>query len=82
MLTSIIRTFVPLIVGFLVTLGFFRNVDQVSLNELITAAVSGVYYLVVRFLEHYVSSSFGWLLGSANAPTYQNAKMAAGEMVK
>jgi hypothetical protein len=36
----------------------------------LTALSTGVYYLVVRVFEHYVSPRFGWLLGFPAAPTY------------
>lgn len=67
---SIIRVFVPLIVGFITTFGFFRDVDKDALQELLVVVITGAYYLIVRLLEHYVSGSFGWLLGKPTPPIY------------
>jgi hypothetical protein len=70
MSNSIIRVFVPLIVGFLTTFSFFRGVNEDALQELLVALITGVYYLIARLLEHYVSGSFGWLLGKPTPPLY------------
>lgn len=69
---SIIRVVVPLIVGYLTTLSFFRGVNEDALRELLVAVITGVYYLIARTLEHYVSGSFGWLLGKPSPPIYLN----------
>lgn len=72
---SLVRTFVPLIVG--TVLGWFASagitVDpafEPSLVAGLTAAFGAIYYALVRVLEVYVSPKFGWLLGLAKAPTY------------
>ncbi len=69
---SFIRTLVPLIVGYLVSLGarygFDINDDQAA--SLITVGATYAYYVVVRYLETHSNSRFGWLLGSARTPTY------------
>lgn len=70
---SIIRTYVPLIVGGV--LGFFASqgitVDP-EFEEAFTGVLmlvgSGLYYLVARLFETYVSPKLGWLLGSAKSP--------------
>lgn len=70
---SIIRTYVPLIVGGV--FGFFASqgitVDP-EFEEAFTGVLmlvgSGLYYLVARLFETYVSPKLGWLLGSAKSP--------------
>jgi hypothetical protein len=71
---SIVRTFTPIIVGFVggwfITAGI--TVDD-RFESLLTLAISGVltgvYYVAVRLLEIYVAPKFGWLLGLAKTPT-------------
>lgn len=69
---SFIRTFVPLLVGVLVSwaarYGFEIDDDQAA--SALTAIFAFVFYAVVRYLETHRSSAFGWLLGSARQPTY------------
>lgn len=69
---SLIRTFVPLLVGtvgtILLKLGIHITGD---LTPVITAGLSYVYYFLVRVFEHVGSSKWGWLLGKAAAPVYQ-----------
>lgn len=71
-LTSILRTVVPLVVGFVVTqlarLGI--EMDTALVASFVTAVISGVYYAVARWLEQ-KASKWGWLLGKAKAPTYK-----------
>jgi hypothetical protein len=73
-LVSLIRTAVPLLVGFVTSWLATRhiNINQNGVHML-TLAFEGlagmVYYLVVRVLEH-VNYRFGWLLGYAKMPTY------------
>lgn len=70
---SVVRTFCPLIVGGV--LGFFTSqgitVDP-EFEEAFTGVLmlvgSGLYYLVARLFETYVSPKLGWLLGSAKSP--------------
>lgn len=70
---SIVRTYVPLIVGGV--LGFFASqgitIDP-EFEEAFTGVLmlvgSGLYYLVARLFETYVSPKLGWLLGSAKSP--------------
>lgn len=70
---SIVRTYVPLIVGGV--LGFFASqgitVDP-EFEEAFTGVLmlvgSGLYYLVARLFETYVSPKLGWLLGSTQSP--------------
>lgn len=73
MLTSIVRTVVPALVGTLIVLAARAGLDitgDTTVTELITLAVSGAYYAVVRGLEQ-IRPWFGWLLGWASQPTYK-----------
>jgi len=73
---SIVRTIVPIIVGAVIgwatTQGIALDPEfEVSLILAITAAFQGIYYILVRLFELYVSPKFGWLLGLAKAPEYK-----------
>lgn len=72
---SLVRTFVPIVVGAVigafVTAGIELDAGfEPALIVAVTAAFQGVYYLVVRLFEKYVSPKFGWLLGLAKTPEY------------
>ena len=73
---SIIRTFVPVLVGQLITwLAAYGIMDSngavsASLITLFTIGFTTLYYAVARFLEVKVSAKFGWLLGAPKAPSY------------
>ena len=72
--TSLIRTWVPIIVGalvaYLVTLGIELDVDaQTGLVVFLTAFLQGAYYLIVRVLERRYPK-LGLLLGSESQPKY------------
>lgn len=76
LLPSIVRTVVPWAVGLLI-LWLTRigvTVEEGTLTTLVTAVVSAAYgvgyYLLVRVLETFASSRFGWLLGWAKLPIY------------
>ena len=60
MLASLIRTIVPIIVGYLAGLPIAAKlgVTSVDLTAAVTAAVTAVYYIVVRVLEQ-VAPQFG-----------------------
>jgi len=74
---SLIRTIVPLIVGQILTWaaaqGIIDSTGQVSalLIVILTTAFTTAYYTIARYLETFVSSKFGWLLGAAKAPNYE-----------
>lgn len=72
---SLVRTFVPIIVGAVV--GFFVSAGieldpefELSMTAAITSAASMLWYTLVRLFEVYVSPKFGWLLGAASQPEY------------
>ena len=72
---SLVRTVVPLVVGavvsWFVTAGIVLDPEfEGALTIAVTAGLTGVYYVVVRLLETYVTPKFGWLLGLAKEPVY------------
>jgi hypothetical protein len=79
LVTSFIRTVVPLLVGsiiaWMVSIGVElpENASQ-SLSGALTVLFTTAYYLMARVLEVKVSPKFGALLGSANKPAYPKAK--------
>lgn len=68
---SIVRTLVPVIVGFLLTLALRLGIqiDQATVTTVVQAVITGLYYVGVRFLEHYKPKA-GILLGKASPPSY------------
>lgn len=70
MRTSVIRTLVPVVVGYFSSFGICTGTDSVTLTSLVTLLITVSYYIIVRMLEHYVSASFGALLGVEATPTY------------
>jgi cation transporter-like permease len=72
---STVRTIVPIIVGAVIGWAVTQGITlddqfEVALTLTITGAFQGIYYLVVRLFETYVSPKFGWLLGLAKKPVY------------
>ena len=78
---SAVRTITPIIIGYVVAL-LTKNGLNVS-NKAVTLAVgpvvSALYYLGVRYTEHFVPQA-GWLLGHPSKPQY-DVKAAAAEAV-
>jgi hypothetical protein len=72
LLPSLIRTGVPLLVGYLLAIPVVKalGVTADQATSLVTVLLSGAYYLLVRLAEHFGSSRFGWLLGYPAAPAY------------
>lgn len=73
--TSLIRTYVPIgvgaIVSFLVTSGIEIDANaQLGLVTFLTAVLQGVYYLAARLLEKQFPAIGGLLLGSSKKPEY------------
>lgn len=73
--TSLIRTYVPIAVGaivsFLVTSGIEIDANaQLGLVTFLTAVLQGAYYLAARLLEKKFPSIGGLLLGSSKKPEY------------
>ena len=69
LLVSLRRTLVPMIVGLVAGSFLAGYVNPDALDEVVTGAVTAVYYLVVRLLESKVPA-FGLLLGSKKQPVY------------
>lgn len=72
--TSVIRTVVPFVVGWVVTLLVSKgiNVDdnlRTQLASAVTVLVGSAYYIVIRLLEK-AKPKVGVLLGAAKPPTY------------
>lgn len=72
---SLVRTYVPWIVGvilgWLVSLGIPLDPEvEAQLTIVIMGATTFVWYALVRIFEVYVSPKFGWLLGLGKAPEY------------
>lgn len=79
---SIVRTLVPIIVGWVVStlIGVGIDLDpefEVALTGFLTAAFGAVWYIGVRLLETYVTPKLGWLLGYAKAPVSYSAQSPA-----
>lgn len=71
-LPSVIRTVVPLVVGYFLAwpvAGWFGLQDD-QVTSLVTVVVTALYYALVRLAEIYVLPQIGWFLGWAAAPTY------------
>lgn len=66
--TSLIRTWVPLAVGWVIT-ALAVDVDSEALTAGLVSIVTAVYYLVARVAEQRWAPA-GWLLGSPKAPSY------------
>jgi len=71
--SSIVRTLVPIIVGAVIAFAVAHGItldDQFEslLTAALTLGFSGVYYIVIRLLETYVTPKLGWLLGLAKTP--------------
>ena len=72
--TSLVRTYVPIIVGALVawlaTFGLAIDAEATAgLIVFLTAALQGLYYIAVRLLERKFPQ-IGVLLGSTQKPVY------------
>ena len=77
-LPSILRTLVPLAVGYLLAWPAARwlGLTEEQVTSLITVVITAAYYLAVRALEQ-LAPQFGWLLGYASPPRYVPAGVAA-----
>jgi hypothetical protein len=73
LLVSLRRTLVPMIVGLVAGSFLAGYVNPDALDEVVTGAVTAVYYLIVRLLESKMPV-FGLLLGSKKQPVYLDPK--------
>jgi len=72
---SYVRTLVPVVAGFIITLlvNWGINLDEdttVALNALLMGLFTSAWYTLARVLETKVSEKFGWLLLAPKPPTY------------
>jgi hypothetical protein len=72
--TSLIRTWTPIIAGTLIGWGIAQGLPvdksmEAGLTALLAAGLSGLYYLAVRLAEQRWPAA-GWLLGVAKPPAY------------
>lgn len=69
---SLIRTIVPWIVGTLLTIAAGRGLllPESVATEVVTVAVTALYYALVRVAEVRLSPLWGWLIGLPKAPVY------------
>jgi hypothetical protein len=83
LLPSILRTVVPLLAGWVITVlsGLGLAADSASVSGGVTVAVAAVYYLVFRVVERaaeklggpaWVKAAAGLLLGYAKPPKYES----------
>ncbi len=73
--TSLIRTYVPLTVGAIISYLATKGIDidanaQLGLVTFLTAVIQGTYYLLARLLEQRLPKLGGLLLGSTRKPEY------------
>lgn len=76
---SIVRTYVPLVVGALAAYLIARGLPvpgevATAATVALTAALQGFYYVGVRLLEEQVNPKFGRLLGREKKPTYDQSR--------
>lgn len=76
--TSIIRTFVPFLVGAIVTILASKGFDvpgefQANLASFLTFSFGAIYYIAVRTLAK-LFPKLEWLLGSPVKPVYEDTK--------
>lgn len=75
MVTSIVRTVVPIVVGWLLSLGVVKAAGvteadlTLAVTGLLTVVGQVVYYVALRAVERYLPSA-GWLLGRPVQPVY------------
>ncbi|MFI9149462.1 hypothetical protein [Streptomyces sp. NPDC053367] len=67
MFTSLVRTGVPAVAGWLVSESwrYGLHLDETAVTGVLTPAAIFAYYAVFRFAEEHLSPRFGWLLGYA-----------------
>lgn len=72
-IASLIRTLVPWLVGYILALAAKANLPlpESLAVEVVSIALGGLYYAVVRVLETRGKNAWGWLLGLASQPTYE-----------
>lgn len=79
---SVVRTFVPILVGGVIGWATSINLTldsefEAQATALLTGLFTALYYAAVRLLETYVTPKFGWLLGLAKAPVVYSPESTA-----
>jgi hypothetical protein len=71
-LPGVLRTFVPLAVGYLLNLAVVQTLGltESQLTTALTVVMAGAYWLAVRMFEVYASPKFSRLLGAKATPIY------------
>lgn len=74
---SLLRTGVPTAVGWLVTVALRHglDLDATAVTGVLTPVATFSYYGVFRLAEEHLSPRFGWLLGYARPPKYENTSL-------
>ena len=77
--TSLVRTYVPIAVGALISWLATRGITldpqtQTSLIIGLTGVIQGLYYFVARLIERKLPNVGGLLLGSSKKPEYTEVK--------
>ena len=75
---SIVRTVVPIIVGWVLGLPVadWLGLTADQATQVVSAALAAAWYIVWRLAEVYVTPRLGWALGVAQAPEYQPKHVA------
>lgn len=68
-LTSLTRTFVPIVVAAVSSSFLGPYIDQDALKNTVSGIIAALYYTGVRYLERYYPQA-GLLLGSTRQPNY------------
>jgi hypothetical protein len=70
--TSVVRTLVPVVVGSVLAALASVGLDlpEGLVTEVVATVIITLYYAGVRLLEENVSPVWGWLLGVAKVPQY------------
>ncbi|MFC8671465.1 hypothetical protein ACFUEN_02180 [Streptomyces griseorubiginosus] len=74
---SLLRTGVPAAVGWLVAVALSHglDLDATAVTGVLTPVATFSYYSVFRLAEEQLSPRFGWLLGYARPPKYENTAL-------
>lgn len=68
LLTSIRRTVVPMVMGWVASLPLAPFIDQAELERLLVIALAGGYYAALRWLEDRGVDAAGWWIAFGRTP--------------
>lgn len=76
LVTSLRRTVVPFIMGWIATLPIAQFVDTAEIEKALVVLIGSAYYAVLRFLESKGVPAASWWIafGRTAAPTYPEAE--------